>query len=106
MTRTQKVREIYRELRFSMPGEVPGSELLRCAAEIVELCDEDTDSSRFELRLGGIPFDCQALDVAFADGGWRVMQFEESRRQEANHEEANELNMHNGWVRWARGFGQ
>jgi hypothetical protein len=100
--RSQKIREVYRELRESTPRTVPSRELLRCAADLVELFDEDTDSSRFELGTGGIPFEQQALDVAFADGGWRVLHLETARRDEALHEEARELLVHNGWARWAR----
>jgi hypothetical protein len=100
--RAQRVREIYRELRKSAAATVPARELLRCAAELVELFDEDTDSSRFELRTGGIPFENQALDIAFADGGWRVLYYETSRRDDALREEAQELLVHNGWARWAR----
>lgn len=105
MRRSQKIREIYRELRQSTPRTVPSRELLRCAADLVTLFDDNADSSRFELRTGGIPFENQALDVAFADGGWRVLHFETARRDEAVHEEARELLMHNGWARWARELG-
>ena len=44
----------------------------------------------------------QALDIAFADGGWRVLYYETSRRDDALREEAQELLVHNGWARWAR----
>jgi len=103
---TQRIREVYRELRQSTPSNVPARELLRCASELVDLFDPEHDSSRFELRTGGLPFENQALDIAFADGGWRVMYFEESRREETLQEEAKELVMHNGWARWTRGFGE
>jgi hypothetical protein len=99
---SQQIREVYRELRHSAPSTVPARELLRCASELVDLFDSEHDSSRFELRTGGLPFENQALDVAFADGGWRVLYLEESRREEALQEEAQELMLHNGWARWAR----
>lgn len=102
MNRAQRIREIFRELRRSTPRDVAASELLACAAGLVELFDDDSDQSRFEQRTGGLPFENQALDVAFADGGWRVLYHEEGRREEARLEEAEELMMHNGWARWAR----
>jgi hypothetical protein len=106
MNRTQRVREVYRELKASTMGDVPKGELLRCASELVDLCDKDTDHSRFELRQGGLPFDCQALDVAFADGGWRVMYHEASRLDELRREEAMDLVFHNGLTRLSRGYAE
>ena len=106
VSRAERIREVYSELRQSTPKNVPARELLSCAAELVNLFDSNHDSSRFELRTGGLPFENQALDIAFADGGWRVMYFEESCREQAIQEEAKELLIHNGWARWARGFGE
>jgi hypothetical protein len=102
MNRSQRVQQIYRELRRAAPGQIPARELVRCAAELVGLYDMDDDTTRFELRTGGIPFENQALDVAFADGGWRVMYYEEACRSAAVEEEARDLAMHNGMARWIR----
>jgi hypothetical protein len=106
VSRAQKIREVYRELRQSAPRTVSARELLNCAAGLVNLVDPEHDTSCFELRTGGLPFESQALDVAFADGGWRVMHFEHARREEARQEEVEELLIHNGWARWVRGFGE
>ena len=106
MTRSQKVREVYRELRLSVQGKVSARELLHCAAALVESYDDDVDHSCFELRSGGLPFECQALDVAFADGGWRVMNYEESRQDELLRSETMEVLMHNGWARLGRHYAE
>lgn len=102
MNRSQKIREVYHELRRATPRPVAAAELLECAAGLVDLFDDDCDKSRFELRTGGMPFENQALDVAFADGGWRVMWYEQTRREDALKGELEELLIHNGWARWAR----
>lgn len=106
MNRSQKLREVYRELRLSVQGKVPARELLHCAAALVDCYDDGVDHSRFELRTGGLPFDCQALDVVFADGGWRVMNYEESRHDELLRSEAMEVLMHNGWARLGRHYAE
>lgn len=102
MNRAQRIREVYRELRRSTPRQVAASELLACAAGLVEMFNDDADHTRFELRTGGLPFENQALDVAFADGGWRVLHYELGHREEVRWGEVEELRMHNGWARWAR----
>ena len=74
MNRSQRVFEVYRELRRSVPEWVAGSEILACSASLVELFEEEQDDSpQFDLRTGGLPFDMQALDIGLADGGWRVL---------------------------------
>lgn len=76
MNRTARVLAVYRELRQSVGFGVPSSEVLSCAASLVELFSADADEPRFDTRLGGLPFEHQAVDVAFADGGWRVLSLE------------------------------
>ena len=70
------VLAVYRELRHSVGQQVPASEVLSCAASLVELFTIDADEPHFDMRLGGLPFEHQAVDVAFADGGWRVLSLE------------------------------
>lgn len=76
MRLTARVLAVYRELRLSVGQQVPASEVLSCAASLVELFSDDADEPRFELRVGRLPFEHQPVDVAFADGGWRVLSLE------------------------------
>ena len=76
MRQTARVLAVYRELRQSVGPLVPASEVLSCAASLVELFADEADESRFELRVGSVPFEHQAVDMAFADGGWRVLSLE------------------------------
>lgn len=77
MNRPQRIRRVYAELQRTA-GEVASKpELLRAAADLVEIIDPPRgDDPRFSLRIGGLPFDQWSLDVAMADGGWRVMSHE------------------------------
>jgi hypothetical protein len=72
MNRPQQVRQVFIELRRATSGSVAAGELLDCANQLVDAFYGD-DEPRFELRLGGRPFDEWALDTVFSDGGWRVL---------------------------------
>ena len=69
--------EVYAELHLAVGGLATSSELLRAAADIVELSEPSRqEKPRFRLHVGGLPFEQWPLDVAMADGGWRVMSHE------------------------------
>ena len=76
MNRSQQVIEVFHELRRSVDGGVSAHDILAAAASIVELMQEEDEGPRFDLRVGGTPFENWAVDVALADGGWRVMWHE------------------------------
>lgn len=77
MKRPQRVRAVFAELQQEVGELATASELLRAAADIVELFDPaEPDAPRFKLHVGGVPFDQWALDAAMADGGWRIMCLE------------------------------
>ena len=76
MNRSQQVIEVFHELRRSVDGRVSAHDILAAAASIVELMQEEDDGPGFDFRVGGTPFENWAIDVALADGGWRVMWHE------------------------------
>src|SRR5689334_18544755 len=76
MNRAQQIRAVFRELRHALGEQLAAAETLACAASLVELFEEEEDVPAFSLREGGVPFEMQALDVAFADGGWKVLSRE------------------------------
>jgi hypothetical protein len=77
MNRPQRIRRVYAELQRTVGDLATGPELLQAAADLVELVNPSrADDSRFSLRTGGLPFEQWSLDVAMADGGWRVMSRE------------------------------
>lgn len=102
MNRPRLVREVYLELRQTLAGRATPREILESAAALVELFTESEDSDpRFDMRIGGLPFDQWALDIAFADGGWRVMGYEAHLEENLLHDETHERWLHNGMVRMA-----
>ena len=76
MNRAQQVRAVYAELRHALGPAVPARMLLRCAAEIVAqhhaLSAPVTDPAPRPSRS----FVSVPLDLAFRDGGWRVLEHE------------------------------
>ncbi|HOW77155.1 MAG TPA: hypothetical protein PK959_14750 [Candidatus Competibacteraceae bacterium] len=72
MNRPQQIRAVFQELRRTVGDRFTARELLEQAAALVELFTVPEDHSRFELRTGGVPFEEWSLDVAMADGGWRL----------------------------------
>lgn len=102
MTRPQLVREVYFELRRSMAGRASPREMLESAAALVELFSQPEDyAPAFDLRTGGRAFDEWALDIAFADGGWRVLGHETHLQEELLDEEDHERWIHHGMARLA-----
>lgn len=102
MNRPRLVREVYFEMRRALAGRASSREILESAAALVELFTQpEDDRPQFDLRMGGVPFEQWALDVAFADGGWRVMGYETHLQEDLLEEEAHERWLHNGMVRMA-----
>lgn len=71
MNRSQRVVEVYRELRQELAWASSG-DLLACAASLVELWARE-DEPHFDTHVGPAPYEEWAVDAAFADGGWRVL---------------------------------
>ncbi len=73
MRRSEKVTAVYHELRQSVGAGATASEVLECAASLVDLFLDAEDGARYELRTEQPTFDMLAVDVALADGGWRIL---------------------------------
>ena len=75
MTRPDQVRQIAVALRRELGPHIPFRDLLRMAAVIVQAYREP---ERVRLDEGRIrsAFFALDVDVAFGDGGWRVLDFE------------------------------
>lgn len=75
LSRPSQIRRIVAELRAALGPDVPAWELLQLAAKFVEAHREP---DAFELDDAVLPraFHARELDVAFSDGGWRVLEFE------------------------------
>jgi len=76
MRNATKVLAIYRELRQSLGTEAPSSEVLACAASLVELFTIEEGIAKFDDGVERLPFGMLPIDAALADGGWRVLSQE------------------------------
>ncbi|MDQ5909314.1 MAG: hypothetical protein QG599_1409 [Pseudomonadota bacterium] len=101
MNRPQQVRAVFQELRRTVGDRFTARELLEQAAALVELFTVPEDTSSFELRTGGIPFEEWSLDVAMADGGWRILNYEYRQTLAQRRRDAEEIMIHNGLARLA-----
>jgi hypothetical protein len=73
MSKPQKVREVYAELKDALDDEHSSSDVLECAALIVELADERTRGPRCGTSDGRTPFVELPLDVLYSNWGWRLV---------------------------------
>jgi hypothetical protein len=101
MNRPQQVRAVFQELRRTVGHRFSARELLERAAALVDLFTVPEDNTRFELRRGGVPFGEWSLDVAMADGGWRILNYEYRQTLALQRQEAQEIMIHNGLARLA-----
>jgi len=76
MNNAAKVRQVYHELRKTVAEDATASEVLQHAHSLVKLFSDEVVAPECSLRTGGVAIENQALDVAFADGGWRIFQYE------------------------------
>ena len=82
MQNPARLRAIYAELRRAAGKEIAAADLLRLAHFLLK--QYRLDAARVEVDEYGRPVDSRAffalpVDVAMADGGWRILNFEERR---------------------------
>jgi hypothetical protein len=87
LNRASKLQQVYAELRRALGSQVPAVDLLRLASTLVDASkprvvteSEVTGGPRFAL-------DQAPLDVAFADGGWRILARERRWKTESDSED-------------------
>lgn len=104
MTRSTQIREVFAELRNTLGDRISARDALEAAASIVDLfaIDED-DGPQFDLRYGGMPFTQWAVDVALADGGWRVLGHELDQARVIEEQEEWEMIVHRGFKQLVEG---
>ncbi|MBZ4195038.1 MAG: hypothetical protein LAE24_12165 [Candidatus Contendobacter sp.] len=75
MNRPQQVRATFQELRRAVGDQFSAGELLARAASLVDLFTVNDDPFRLEPLEDREPFEEWSLDVAMADGGWRILNY-------------------------------
>lgn len=80
MNRPTKIRMVYQELRAVLGDEFSAKEALQSAALLVEIAEKEAD---FGASTNGAPptFDELPVDVALADGGWRILSRDKALRR-------------------------
>ena len=76
MNRSRQVVDVFLELRRVVSGKISARDLLAAASAMVELAADGGVEPRCDFGEGRVPFEHLAVDVALADGGWRVMWHE------------------------------
>ncbi len=76
MRRSEKITAIYRELRQAVGLKATAAEVLACASSLVDLFSLEDEAPGYDPRTGRQPFDMLPVDVALADGGWRILSRE------------------------------
>jgi len=77
MNRPQKINQIYREFRMALSDKFPAHELLRSAAKLIEIIEDDDPITVARVRDPWVPFDERPVDEAIADGGWKILSHED-----------------------------
>ena len=91
LRRSEKLRQIYLELRLTGVEGSP-SDLLRIANAILRtFSGEDDDGDVHSAPIGARPFAHLDVDKAMEDGGWRILEFEENRHRNADDVSINQL---------------
>ncbi len=73
MRQSAIVLEVYKELRVTLSTKKSASEILACAASLVELFSIEEGVPLFDDHAGRTPPSMLPLDAAIADGGWRIL---------------------------------
>ena len=73
MRRGARVVAIYGVLREVVGDDFLAGDLLAGAESLVALFEESEGAPQFQLSFGRTPFEMQELDLAMADGGWRML---------------------------------
>ena len=88
MNRAVKIRNVFQELHGVVGAKSTSFEILQCANALVEMFSDDEKAcGKFDLRTGGLPFENWSLDAAYADGGWRILEYEMGVGTDFNEEE-------------------
>lgn len=90
--RSALIKAIYAELREAAGPEAEARHLIQLAHIVLRAyLNEDERSDGFGQPGTSRSFDTLPVDLAMSDGGWRVLEFENSRRVTVDEIEVGEL---------------
>lgn len=73
MSRPQKVRNVFAELKAVMGQTMSSSDLIECARLIVSCAEGNDVRKRYDLRVGATPFEELSLDTLYDRYSWKLM---------------------------------
>ncbi len=76
MRKSEKVRQVYAELRAVFAGEMNSHEMLECASLMVKASEESLYEPALPSQQGRLPFSELPVHVVFEDWGWRLLNRE------------------------------
>ena len=76
MRKSEKIREVYAELKTVFAEDMTAREILECASLIVEATEESIYEPALQSRQGRLPFSELPVNVIFQDWGWRILNRE------------------------------
>lgn len=76
MRKSRKVAAIYQELKRVVGSAASQTEILSCAASLVELFSIEDDLPQYELLEGRLPYDLTPVDSAMGGSCWRTLSRE------------------------------
>jgi hypothetical protein len=85
--RASKLQQVYAELRRALGSQVPAVDLLRLASKLVDAATPQPTPDKDVTVQSRPAFDQVPLDIAFADGGWRILARERRWRMEPDSDD-------------------
>lgn len=76
MRKSEKVRQIYAELKAVYGDEMSSREILECASLVVKATEESLYEPAMDSLTGRIPFTELPVHVIFEDWSWKVLSRE------------------------------
>lgn len=74
--KSEKVREVYAELKAVFSEDMTAREILECASLMVEATEESLYEPALPSQQGRLPFSQLPVHVVFEDWSWRILNRE------------------------------
>ena len=76
MRKSEKIREVYAELKTVFAEDMTAREILECASLMVGAAEASIYEPALQSRQGRLPFSELPIHVVFRDWGWRILNRE------------------------------
>lgn len=76
MRKSEKVREVYAELKAVYGDEMTSREILECASLMIDATEDSLYEPAVPTHMGRVPFSELPVHVVFEDWSWKVLNRE------------------------------